>query len=71
MAGEGENTRQNSNQNSGQNAKQHRGLYMVLLMVLFVAIGTLITGKIAANSRERKAQAQEEQKLIDQYTAEA
>ena len=71
MAGEGENTRQNSNQNSGQNAKQHRGLYMVLLMVLFVAIGTLITGKIAANSRERKAKAQEAQAKIDQYTAEA
>ena len=71
MAGEDENTRQNSIQNSGQNAKQHRGLYMVLLMVLFVAIGALITGKIAANTREAKEKAQADQKLIDKYTAEA
>ena len=71
MAGEDENTRQNSIQNSGQNSKLHRGLYMALLLLLFVAVGALITGKIAANTREAKEKAQADQKLIDKYTAEA
>ena len=40
-------------------------------MVLFIAVGALITGKIAANTREAKEKAQADQKLIDKYTAEA